>query len=98
MWLFNEKTKEYLPFSEKDCEKVYLDGANGWAVKYRNGSVIHVSNEVFEKSLKPLLEKDDDDMEDEKRKFRRKRRLAELLTSKGEDKDSILSAILDDDD
>lgn len=100
MWIFNEKTMEYLSFSEKVCEKVYLDGANGWAVKYKDGNVVHVSNEVFEKSIRPKLEKedDDDDKRDGMRKFRRKRRLAEILSSKGDNKEAILAALLDDDD
>lgn len=99
MWIFNEKTMEYLPFSEKVCEKVYLDGGNGWAVKYKDGNVVHVSNEVFEKSIRPKLEKeDDDDKSDGMRKFRRKRRLAEILSSKGDNKEAILAALLDDDD
>lgn len=91
---------EYLPFSEKVCEKVYLDGANGWAVKYKDGNVVHVSNEVFEKVIRPKLEKedDDDDKRDGMRKFRRKRRLAELLSGKGDNKEAILAALLDDDD
>lgn len=89
---------EYLPFSEKVCEKVYLDGANGWAVKYKDGNVVHVSNEVFEKSIRPKLEKedDDDDKRDGMRKFRRRRRLSEML-SKGDNKEAIL-ALLDEDD
>ena len=100
MWIFNEKTREYLPFSEKVCEKVYYDGNNGWAVKYKDGNVVHVSNEVFEKEIKPKLEKedDDDDKRDGMRKFRRKRRLAELLSGKGDNKEAILAALLDDED
>lgn len=99
MWIFNEKTMEYLPFSEKVCEKVYLDGANGWAVKFKDGNVVHVSNDVFEKDIRPKLEKgDDDDRMDGMRKFRRKRRLAELLSGKGDNKEAILAALLDDED
>lgn len=90
---------EYLPFSEKVCEKVYLDGAKGWAVKYKDGNVVYVSNEVFEKDIRPKLEKgDDDDRMDGMRKFRRKRRLAELLSGKGDNKEAILAALLDDED
>ena len=90
---------EYLPFSEKVCEKVYLDGANGWAVKYKDGNVVHVRNDVFEKDIRPKLEKgDDDDRMDGMRKFRRKRRLAELLSGKGDNKEAILAALLDDED
>lgn len=90
---------EYLPFSEKVCEKVYLDGANGWAVKYKDGNVVHVSNDVFEKVIRPKLEKgDEDDRMDGMRKFRRKRRLAELLSGKGDNKEAILAALLDDED
>ena len=37
---------EYLPFSEKVCEKVYYDGSNGWAVKYKDGGVVHVSDDM----------------------------------------------------
>lgn len=99
MWIYNEKTKEYLPFSEKVCEKVYYDGSNGWAVKYKDGGVVHVSDEVFQKSIRPKLEKedDDDDKRDGMRKFRRRRRLSEML-SKGDNKEAILAALLDEDD
>lgn len=95
MWIYNEKTKEYLPFSEKVCEKVYYDGSNGWAVKYKDGGVVHVSDEVFQKTIKPKLEKGDNDDRDD-RKFRRRRRLSEML-SKGDNKEAIL-ALLDEDD
>lgn len=99
MWLFNEKTMEYLPFSEKVCEKVYLDGANGWAVKYKDGNIVHVSDGVFEKEIKPKLENDDDDdKKEDMRRNRRKRILADMLASRGDNKEAILAALLDDED
>lgn len=99
MWIFNEKTREYLPFSEKVCEKVYYDGNNGWAVKYKDGNIVHVSDGFFEKEIKPKLEKDDDDdKKEDMRRNRRKRILADMLASRGDNKEAILAALLDDED
>ena len=55
MWIFKKNTLEWIPFNEKDVEKVFKDAQNGWAIKYRNGNVEHIDDATYEESLKPLL-------------------------------------------
>lgn len=58
MWLFIEKTKEHIPFDAEHTVKVYLDGQKGWAVKQKDGSVYHVSQEQYEEKMLRELDSD----------------------------------------
>ena len=58
MWVFDKTKKEYVPFDAEHTEKVFWDGEKGWAVKQKNGIVIHVTEEVFNKQLLRELDSD----------------------------------------
>ena len=58
MWLFREKTQEWIPFDAEHTSKVYFDGQKGWAVKQKDGSVYHVSKEQYENKMLRELDSD----------------------------------------
>lgn len=58
MWLEIKETKEWIPFDTEHTVKVYLDGQKGWAIKQKDGSVYHVSQEQYDEKM--LMELDSD--------------------------------------
>lgn len=55
MWIFISKTQEWIPFDAKLVAKVFKDAQNGWAIKYFDGSIAHIANDTYEKTIKPIL-------------------------------------------
>lgn len=60
MWIFLEKTQEYIPVNEMQTEKVYLDGEKGWCVKQTNGSKYHISDEQKKSLTEEFMRKHHD--------------------------------------
>ena len=58
MWVHDKQKKEYVPFDSEHTDKVFWDGEKGWALKQKDGTVYHVTQEQFDKQL--LLELDSD--------------------------------------
>lgn len=58
MWIKDNEKQEYVPFDTEHTAKVFLDGQKGWAVKQKDGSVIHVTKEQFEKQMLRELDPD----------------------------------------
>ncbi len=58
MWIKDTQKQEYVPFDTEHTSKVFLDGEKGWAVKQKDGSVIHVTKEQYEKQLLRELDPD----------------------------------------
>jgi len=58
MWIKDNEKQEYVPFDAEHTAKVFLDGQKGWAVKQKDGSVIHVTKEQYEKQMLRELDPD----------------------------------------
>ena len=58
MWIKDNEKQEYVPFDAEHTAKVFLDGQKGWAVKQKDGSVIHVTKEQFDKQMLRELDPD----------------------------------------
>ena len=58
MWIKDNEKQEYVPFDTEHTSKVFLDGQKGWAVKQKDGSVLHVTKEQFEKQMLRELDPD----------------------------------------
>lgn len=60
MWLFLEKTQEYIPVNEMQTEKVFLDGENGWCVKQKGGGRYYISDEQKKSLTEDMMRKHHD--------------------------------------
>ena len=58
MWINIKETQEWIPFDPEHTAKVFLDGKKGWAVKQKDGSVYHVTQEQYEQKMLRELDND----------------------------------------
>ena len=58
MWLQIKETQEWIPFDSEHTAKVFKDGQKGWAIKQKDGTVYHVTNEQYENKMLRELDSD----------------------------------------
>lgn len=58
MWLQIKETQEWIPFDAEHTQKVFKDGQKGWAVKQKDGTVYHVTDEQYEHKMLRELDSD----------------------------------------
>ena len=51
MWIQDKEKKEWIPFDTEHTSKVFWDGEKGWAIKQKDSSVYHVTNEQYERQM-----------------------------------------------
>ena len=57
MWIFLDRTQEYIPVNEMQTDKVFLDGEKGWCVKQKDGNKYYISDEQKKSLVEEMMRK-----------------------------------------
>ena len=79
MWIFLDRTQEYIPVNEMQTEKVFLDGEKGWCVKQKNGGKYYISDEQKNKLTEEMMRKRKDHDNDDHPKGKVFKELKKLM-------------------
>ena len=60
MWIFLDRTQEYIPVNEMQTEKVFLDGDKGWCIKQKDGGKYYISDEQKKSLAEEMMRKHHD--------------------------------------
>ena len=79
MWIFLDRTQEYIPVNEMQTEKVFLDGEKGWCVKQKNGGKYYISDEQKKSLTEEMMRKRKDHNNDDHPKGKVFKELKKLM-------------------